>query len=214
VRVKDKEFDRIMAEYREKYDVDSLQNPNDKANLETMIRNQLLIEKLQDRLDGIADNTDVDPMEVKKILDSITALSQTNMQYERTLGIDRKTRKTEQAESFPDYLKAIKTHGREFIDQRLTRVFCKSCNIMIGRISGVYDTTEFNAAFQCPQCKKFTTMVRKERDIFYDVKNPDWRRKFPMEVIQPKRAKNMPEIDLVDDVVIEDDADIEYGEQE
>lgn len=214
MRVKDKEFDRIMAEYREKYDVDSLQNPNDKANLETMIRNQLLIEKLQDRLDGIADNTDVDPMEVKKILDSITALSQTNMQYERTLGIDRKTRKTEQAESFPDYLKAIKTHGREFIDQRLTRVFCKSCNIMVGRISGVYDTTEFNAAFQCPQCKKYTTMVRKERDIFYDVKSPDWRRRFPMEVIQPKRAKNMPEIDIIDDVVIEEDADIEYGEQE
>lgn len=210
MRRKGSDFEDILAEYREKYDVDSIQNPNDKANLETMIRNQLLIIKLQDRLDTIADNVDVDPVEVKKVLDSIVALSQTNMQYEKTLGIDRKTRKTEQVESFPDYLIAIKRIGRDFLEQRLTRVRCKKCDILVGRISAVYDTTEFSAAFQCPQCKKFITITRKERDVFFDVKNADWRRKYPMEVVQPKRMKDAPELDIMDDVVLEGNDGIEY----
>ena len=80
---------------------------------------------------------------------------------------------------------------------------------MVGRISGVYDTTEYNAAFQCPQCKKYTTVTRKERDIFFDVKNADWRRKYPIEVVQPKRVRNAPSIDVADDFVIggeQDDA--------
>ncbi|HTH20922.1 MAG TPA: hypothetical protein VL854_01780 [Nitrososphaeraceae archaeon] len=204
---KDKEFLRIYAQYQEKYEVEKIQNPNDVANLETMIRNQLLIEKLQDRLDGIADDPKIDPMEVKKVLDSITALSATNMQYEKTLGIDRKTRKTEQAESFPDYLAELKKMGREFIDneQRLTRIYCPTCQIMVGRISGVYDTTEFNASFQCPQCKKHATITRKEKDIFFDVKDANWRKKYPMEVIQAKRVKAAPDITMSDDVILDDD---------
>lgn len=211
---KDIEFQRIMSQYKEKYDVDSIQNPNDLANLETMIRNQLLIEKLQDRLDKVANDIKIDPNEVKKILDSITALSQTNMQYEKILGIDRKTRKTEQAESFPEYLAAIKRIATEFLDNntRLTRVYCKFCNIMVGRISGVYETTEYGAAFQCPQCKKYITINRKERDIFFDIKNSDWRRKHMMEVIQPKRVKDAPTILIEDDILLEDDNNIEYGE--
>lgn len=208
-------FNEILAQYREKYDVDSLENPNDLANLETMIRNQLLITQLQDRLDQLAGATVLEPMEIKKILDSIVALSQTNVQYERTLGIDRKTRKQQQAESVVDYIVGLKKLGREFIDndRRLTKVMCKTCNIMVGRISGVYDTTEYGAAFQCPQCKKHITITRKERDIFFDVRNPDWRRKYPMEIIQPKRARNAPEIGGDDEITIGDtDLGIEYGD--
>lgn len=209
------EFDAIMAEYRAKYDVDSLENPNDLANLETMIRNQLLIVQLQDRLDQLVTTDVIEPMEVKRILDSIVALSQTNVQYERTLGIDRKTRKQQQAESIVDYIVKIKQLAREFIDndRRLTKVMCKTCNIMVGRISGVYETTEYGAAFQCPQCKKQITITRKERDVFFDVKNADWRRKFTMEIIQPKRNRNAPIIDGDDDLTIGDvDLGVEYGD--
>lgn len=200
----DKEYNRILKEYGEKYDVENLSSPNDHANLSNIIRNQLLMEKLQDRLDTIVTDTKIDPNETKKILDSITALAETNMGLEKTLGIDRKTRKQQQQESFPDYLAGIKKLAREFLnsDERLTRVYCKTCQIMVGRISGVYDTTEYNAAFQCPQCKKFNTITRKERDIFYDVKNADWRRKYPIEVVQPKRIKNAPNIDVMDDIII------------
>jgi len=206
---KNKEFDAIYAEYKDKYDVDSLTNPNDKANLATMIRNQLLINQLQDRLDTISSpEAETDPNEIKKILDSIVALSQTNVAYEKTLGIDRKTRKQQQEGSIVDTVLRLKAMAREFVDddRRLLKVMCKKCKIMVGRISGVYDTTEYNAAFQCPQCKKYSTVSRKERDIFYDVKDADWRRKYPMEVIQPKsNAKNAPIIDIAADMTIGDD---------
>ncbi len=210
-----KAFNEIMTQYREKYDVESLENPNDFANLETMIRNQLLIEQLQDRLDDLINATEIDPVEIKKILDSIVALSQTNVQYERTLGIDRKTRKQQQAESVVDYIVKLKQLAKEFIDndRRLMKVMCKSCNIMVGRISGVYETTEFGAAFQCPQCKKHITINRRERDVYFDVKNPDWRRKYPMEVLQPKRTRNAPEISGDDELTIGDtDLGVEYGD--
>ncbi len=219
VAKKNKEFDRIYAEYRDKYDVDSLTNPNDVANLETMIRNQLLIGQLQDQLDALV-NSDkledvIDPNGIKKILDSIVALSQTNVNYERTLGIDRKTRKQQQEGNIVDTVLRLKALARQFIDddRRLLKVMCKTCKIMVGRISGVYDTTEYSVAFQCPQCKKHTTVTRKERDIFFDVKDANWRRKYPIEIIQPKAAsKDAPTFDLEDDMMItgEDDLGIIY----
>ncbi len=209
-------FEKIYAEYREKYDVDSLTNPNDLANLKTMIRNQALIDQLQDKLDALVDTDNLTASDVKKILDSIVALAETNIQYERTLGIDRKTRKQQQEGNIVDIVLRLKAMSRQFIDddRRLLKVHCKPCKIMVGRISGVYDTTEYSAAFQCPQCKKYTTVTRKERDIFYDVKDADWRRKYPMEILQPKsRIKDAPVIDVMDDMMIGDDIGIEYGDE-
>lgn len=211
-----KEFDRIYAEYKDKYDVDSLTNPNDIANLQTMIRNQLLIEQLQDQLDDLVSSDELTAADVKKILDSIVALAQTNVQYERTLGIDRKTRKQQQEGNIVDIVLRLKALSRQFIhdDRRLLKVMCKTCKIMVGRISGVYDTTEYTAAFQCPQCKKYSTVSRKERDVFYDIKDADWRRKYPMEILQPKsRLKDAPVIDIMDDMIIGDELGIDYGDE-
>jgi len=214
-----KEFKEMFESYRLKYEVDNLQQPNDLANLETMIRNQILVNKLQDRLDKMVetDNT-LDPNEMKKILDSLVQLSQTNIQYERTLAIDRKTRKAQQEESVVDYITKLKQLAKEFVDndRRILKVHCKNCNIMVGRISGVYDTTEYFASFQCPQCKKQIVVTRKERDIFFDVKDADWRRKYPMEVIQPKRMrrKDAPDLDAgsAELIIGDDDLGVEYGD--
>jgi predicted nucleic acid-binding Zn ribbon protein len=186
-----KEFNKLYAEYAKKYDLVGLDNPNDISNLRTMIYNQLMIDQLQENMQkSIQDGEDLSPDMLKKSLDSITTLSQQNLRLESQLGIDRKTRKDGQADDFATYLTQLKQTAKEFMDKRITKVFCKSCNIMVGRISGVYDTTAFEAAFQCPQCKKQAVVKRKERDIFFDQKDPDWRRKYPMEVIQPKRISD------------------------
>jgi len=201
----DTRFELTMQEYGKRYDIDSLTNPNDLANLHTMIRNQLVIEELQIKMHELASQDAVgNAVDVKKINDSIVALSQTNMQYEKTLGIDRRTRKQEQAETITDYIARIKLLSREFLDEhdRLKKVICKYCDIMIGRISGVYDTTYYTASFQCPQCKKQTVITRKERDIFFDVKDADWRRKYPIEIAQPKKAKDRPELPIADNELI------------
>jgi DNA-directed RNA polymerase subunit RPC12/RpoP len=112
------------------------------------------------------------------------------MQLEKTLGIDRKTRKQESSESIPEYLAALRQRAKEWLDtdERLLKIYCPHCNIMVGRISGVYATTEYNASFQCPQCNKRIIVKRQERDVFYDVKDAAWRRKYPIEIEQPKRT--------------------------
>lgn len=202
-------FDRILQEYRTKYNVESLDSPNDLANLNTMIRNQLIIEKLQEQMTSLTDGDEIDPIVVKKILDSLVALSESNVVYERTLGIDRKSRKQEANESVADYIATLKARAKEWLDneERLTKVHCKACNIMVGRISGVYETTYYTASFQCPQCKKQITVTRQERDIFYDVKDADWRRKYPIEIEQAKRTSAPSFPSIADELMIgEEDA--------
>jgi hypothetical protein len=208
------DFARILAEYSAKYNVDTLDSPNDRSNLHAMIRNAILIEKLQARLAELAnDPEDINPIEIKKVLDSIVALSETNIQYERTLGIDRKTRKQENSESVADYITGLKQRAKEWLDDenRLTKVMCPNCKILVGRISGVYATTAYKAEFQCPQCQKAIRAFRKERDTFFDVKDGDWRSKFPIEIEHPKRSRraavNLDNIE--DDVILSADTEVE-----
>lgn len=204
-KAKSSTFETVLAEYRSKYNVDTLDSPNDVANLHAMIRNQMLIEKLQAQLDSLTEVDVIDSTQVKKMLDSIVALSDTNMNLERTLGIDRKTRKQESSESVVDYLTTLKQRAKEFLDNetKLTKVYCPNCKIMVGRISGVYDTTAYDASFQCPQCKKSIVVKRTEKDIFFDIKDAEWRRKYPIDIEQPKRTK-APTLLVEDELTIGD----------
>lgn len=206
----DKNFDKIYRQYQEKYDLDDLSNPNDIANLSSMIKNQLLVDTLREKLDNSINEDDLNPTMLAKNLENIGRLSDANLQLEKALGLDRKTRKQQQQTSIVDITLRLKQMAKEFLDddRRLTKVMCKQCKIMVGRISGVYNTTEYSAAFQCPQCRKNITIQRKERDVFYDVKDADWRRKYPIEIIQPaNRTKDAPIIEAEDDLIIGDGVD-------
>lgn len=207
-------FNTVLADYKQKFNVDSLDSPNDIANLHTMIRNQIIIEKLQNQMHELTEQDEIDPIAIKKILDSLVALSESNVIYERTLGIDRKTRKQETAESVADFLQSLKARAKEWLDDddRILKVICPRCKIMVGRISGVYNTTRYDAGFQCPQCNKMITVKRAERDVFYDVRDSEWRRKYPIEIEQPKRTR-APELNGVEDDLIIGDT-IEFGEDE
>jgi hypothetical protein len=211
----DKNFDKIYKQYQEKYDLDDLSNPNDIANLTSMIKNQLLIDKIREKLDDSINEGDLNPAMLAKNLENIGRLSDANLQLEKALGLDRKTRKQQQQTSIVDITLRLKQMAKEFLDddRRLTKVMCKKCKIMVGRISGVYNTTEYSAAFQCPQCKKNITIHRKERDVFYDVKDADWRRKYPIEIVQPANyTKDAPIIEEEDDLIIGDGVDYLEGD--
>lgn len=197
---KSDEFNNLLSDYTLKYNVEQLDSPNDISNLHTMIRNQVLIKKLQDQLEILTEDIAA-AADVKKYLDSIVALSEVNIAYERTLGIDRKTRKQTDSENVADYLTGLKQRGKEWLDERLTKVVCETCNIMVGRISGVYDTTFYEARFQCPQCKKQVLVKRQERDIFFDIKDADWRRPYAVDIEQPKRT-NAPDTSGIEDDII------------
>lgn len=211
----DKRFSDILNDYKAKYDIDSLSSPNDKANLDTMIRNSIAIEQLQHKLSELVqEDVMTNSAQINRINTAINDLIDTNMKIERQLSIDRKTRKQESDANPAEYIASLKQRAKEFLNdpRRLTKVYCKTCQVMVGRISGVYDTTEFNAKFQCPQCKKFTTVARKEKDIFFDVRDADWRRQYPIEIVQPKKGISSEIDDVNDDVILGED-DIIFNEE-
>jgi len=209
------QFQLILEQYKERYDIDSLTNPNDQANLHTMIRNQIVINTLQERLHQLAELDAVaNAMDIKKLNDSIAALIDRNIVMERQLGIDRKTRRAEQEESVVDYINALKQQAVNYLETKFTRVSCPACKIMVGRISGVYDTTYYHAEFQCPQCKKKVTVTRREREDFFDLKPADraWRKEHPIEIVQAHRL-DAPDIIEEDDIILNPDEGLIFDEE-
>ena len=203
----DKRFTDILNEYKAKYDVDSLSSPNDQANLNAMIRNSIAIEQLQYELSKLVEEDVIkNSTQINRLNTAINELIESNMKVERQLSIDRKTRKQETDLNPADYIAALKQRAREFLNdpRRLIKVFCKKCQIMVGRLSPVYDTNEFNARFQCPQCKSFSIVSRKEKDIFFDIRDADWRRKHPIEIVHPKKGISEEIDDINDDVMLSD----------
>jgi len=198
-------FAERLEAYRKTYEIDEFTNPNDVANLHVIIANQQLIDKFQDAVDAIMEDEDfVDRIgDIKKLQDTRQNLIEQNMSIERILGIDRKSRKKDTQESVADYIQFLKTSAKEFLEQQLITVSCPQCKILLGRILPVHEHTEFDVSFQCSQCKRYGTATRKERDIFFDLKEKrkEWRKKYPIEIIQPR----FEIIESEDDVVLEEE---------
>lgn len=190
-------------EYSKKYDIDDLTSGNDKANLEALLRNEIIIEDLQEALqtkveEGAATNI----AEIKKLNDGIRDLITTNLSLEKALGIDRTARKKEVNDQSPaEYIKALKQQAKEFLEQRLVKVYCEECKVMVMRFFPVHEHTKFEIKAQCSQCKKQIKVHRDEKGIFFDLPKNDraWREKYPIEIVQPK-------------VVAEDSIDTEEDE--
>lgn len=223
---KNKDFNELLKKYGEQYSLEEdFITPNDKANLESLINNQIALANLQERFNNVTtqindpDTTNDTAMDLaaqlKRMSDTIKDIGATVLALERQLGIDKKTREEEKEQSVVDYIQWLKKTSKVFLDdeERLTKVYCKACNIMVGRISGVYDTTHYKGTFQCPQCNKKITITRKARDIFFDLEedDKDWRRKYPMEVIQPQLADS----DIIEELppgVDETDGELYIGD--
>lgn len=198
-------IDALRKRYALDYDLSSLNNSNDKATLETILRNTIVIEDLQQQQLELMENSILEnAADFKKINDMIRSTTETNMSLERALGIDRKARKTEDnAESPADYIKNLKQTAKEFLEQRLQKVMCVDCKIQLFKFLPTYEHTRFDLKIYCPQCNKYTKVHRDSKDILYDIpaKDKAWRTKYPMEIEQA-RTETSDEIDIVDDEMI------------
>lgn len=210
----DTRLQKERDEYAKVYDIDGLDSPNDKANLNAFLRNQLIIVDLQEEINNLIEKGITESIaDIKKLSDAINDLVNQNLALERALAIDRKNRKTQNKSDNPaEYIAALKLQSREFIDQRLTKVYCPDCKIMLLRFSAVHEHTEFELKIICPQCKKQVKVIRKERDVFFDlsIDDRDWRKKNPMEVIQSKRTQ-LPT--NAQDLIEQTEDDIIIGEE-
>lgn len=201
-------FDDKLQEYEKVYDLGSLNDANDKANLYTILRNQIIVEQLQDAINDLVEQDTVNNItEIKKLSDAVKDMVDRIVSLEKTLGIDRKTRRKDDETSVGDYLVHIKTAAREFMEQRIIKVYCPQCKVMVGRIAPVHDHTSYRCSFTCSQCKQEVIAHRKERDVFFDLKPADreWRRKYPAEIIQPDQVVAVDFSDEDPDLIIEDE---------
>lgn len=199
---------QVRKQFEEDYDLSTLNNSNDRLNLDTLIRNIVLIERMDEEIDNLMARNDIanQVATIDKLARTKDGLQTQNLTLERQLGIDRKSRKKDSDTSPAEYIIQLKQHAKEFLEKRLTRVLCPDCKILVMRFSSAYDHTEFDIAAQCPQCNKFVTAKRKERDVFFDLSPRDkqWRKRYPIEIIQKKAQKKESDNVYDDDFVLDD----------
>jgi len=199
------EFRKVLASYADTYDVDALNAPNDIANLHTMIRNQVVIQEVQRKIHQLAEDDAIENiLTIQKLNVAYRDLSENNLALERALGIDRKTRQSKSETSVATYIASLKAYARDFIDQHMIRAYCPKCKVLVGRISPAHEHTSFTCEFQCSQCKKRITATRKERDVFFDIKDAKWRKEYPVEIKHPKESIGIDTTSVEDDIVLGD----------
>ena len=67
---KNRRFSEILKDYSDKYDLVTLSSPNDRANLEMLINNQVIIETLQAKLQDLTADDPVDNIDMIQRLGS------------------------------------------------------------------------------------------------------------------------------------------------
>lgn len=203
-------FQEILEEYSLKYDLETLNSPNDRANLEMLINNQVLVERLQGELLQLTEESAVDNIDdIKNISNAMRDIIERNLQIERALALDRKTRKSENSDSIASYITNLKVVAQNFLEKRLIKVYCPDCKVLVARFAPVMDHTAFHFETQCSQCGQRVIMGRKAEaeGVFFDIKDYRWRKQYLYEVVQPDMAKDTPELDSEEELFIIEDED-------
>lgn len=197
-------FKAKLNEYAEKYDLDDLRSANDRSNLHTLINYELAIDALQTEMRGLLDDPVSNLQQIALIDKTLASLVDNKLRVEKSLSIDRQARKKDvSTESPAEYIISLKQAAKNFLEKKLTKVYCTDCNVMVLRFSPVHDHVKFDVRVRCSQCNKMIVVKREDKDIFYDLKATDreWRKEHPVEIIQPKEDGD-DEIDSVDDDLV------------
>lgn len=200
--------------YSKVFRIDELNDANDRSTLDMMLKTELMVEDLQEQIQELMAESPVDQANnIKKLHDLLRDAGTMILAYQKTLSIDRRTRKSEETASVADYIRALKRDAKEFMEQRIIRVYCGACKVMVGRIFPVHDHTAFACSFECSQCHKFIRARREQRDVLFDVRDSGWRKKYPPEIIQAKKLAYDATIENDDDLVLEGTNPILHEEQ-
>lgn len=203
---KNRRFDEILKDYSDKYDLATLSSPNDRANLEMLINNQVIVESIQSKLQEVAEDDPVANIElVQRLGSALKDMIERNLQLERALALDRKTRNSSQSESVADYIVNLKQIAQDFIERRLIKLYCPSCKILLMRFSSVHDHNPFSISVKCTQCNQDVIAAREEKDIFFDIKDSAWRKKHRYTVSLPKEAGTSMESSDEEEFIIDEE---------
>lgn len=203
-------FQEILEEYSLKYDLETLNSPNDRANLEMLINNQVLVERLQGELLKLTEESSIDNIDsIKNVSNAMRDIIERNLQIERALALDRKTRKSENSDSVAAYITNLKIVAQNFLEKRLIKLYCPDCKILLARFAPVMEHTAFHFESQCSQCGKRVTATRKaaSEGVLFDIKDYKWRKQYIYEVVQPESMKDTPDLDSEEEMFILEEPD-------
>lgn len=191
-----------MEEYAKVYDIGALNDANDKTTLLMLVQTEIMVEGLQEKIQTIiAEDPVGQATDLKKLADLLRDATETITKLQRTLAIDRKSRKEEETGSVADYIKSIQSIAHDFIEKRIIKVYCQECKVMVGRFHPVHEHTAYSLQFECSQCGTMVKTSRKSKDYLFDVKDAEWRRKHRAEIVQPK-------INLTTDIIDAESEDV------
>lgn len=199
---KDKRFLDRWEQYSRDYDIDSLNTSNDRALLETLIRAEIVLEELQNRMYSLVSEGDLveNAQEIKKLSDLTRDMVLQNMKIQETLNIDRRNRRT--AEDTPmQYILKLKKAAREFLDRRLVKLYCPTCDVLVFRFYPVHDHTAYKISAQCSQCGQMVEVGRERRDALFDIPDRHWRE---------ERAEIAP-AEKTPNVVVQEEEEVFYA---
>lgn len=153
-------FQEKLAKYYKDYDIDSLNDSNDKASLYALIRLEIAVERLQNDLNSALE---VDETTRRKMISSIGEMLANSLSLQQSLAIDRKTRVGDAGETVPQFLTNLKRRAKEFMEKRLIKVYCPEDKILLGtfyrfqqtKYTGKWQPRKpliYRVEFECPQC--------------------------------------------------------------
>jgi len=201
----DIKYKKKMETYEQHYSIEELNDANDLTLLQILIKTEIMIDDLQKRIQQlIEDNPIRHASNIKKLSDLLRDATRTVTDLQKTLAIDRKTRKEQETSGdISSYIRHLKTIAGNFLEDRMVKVYCNDCKVMVGRISPVHSYTSYNCYFQCSQCGKMINTKRKEKNRMFDIKDSDWRT-YQAEIIQPDIIRDT----FVDEDFVDDDETI------
>lgn len=182
----DQRFNDKLEQYKKEYDIDDINDANDISTLYILIRTELMVDAMQKKMQELIDVDMVDnASDIKKLADLLRDAIETSRKLQQVLGIDRRTRREkEDSMDVASYIRFIKHEASKFLENRLKKVYCDDCKVLVGRYSSAFSFNAYSVSFQCNQCKKMVTVEREEKDYMFDIDDKEWRT-YKAEVIQP-----------------------------
>jgi len=129
---KGQEVQDKIEKYLQEYELDELNQANDMAALTQMCQIEINIEQIQKALASIKDPL-LDSKKIRELQSASRDANQNWVTLQQELGINRKKRQSDSAESPLAYIERLQEQGKKFLDSRLKKFVCSKCGQVLGK---------------------------------------------------------------------------------
>lgn len=141
---------KIRADFEKEYDTEDLA-VNDRIMLDELSTAMAQLELLNMELNTLLQESPIDTRRVTEVNKAISVIRTDISKIQDDLRITRKTRK-EKTESIPEFIHDLKTRAAKFLSERLSYIYCPSCNTLVATIWLLDYNSSSKFLLVCPTC--------------------------------------------------------------